>query len=88
MPADSPSPVLVPEAYQPASSDSQKNPKGPNKEKQHDDISDHLSYELVYLPEDIRQMAERELGETEERKQAALRKFRHLIAGEIFSASE
>ncbi|KAF8778039.1 hypothetical protein HNY73_014809 [Argiope bruennichi] len=77
MPADSPSPVLVPGA----SSESQKSLKTPNKEKQHEDISDHLPYELGYLPEDIRQMAEKELGETEERKQAALRKFRQLIAG-------
>ncbi|XP_055945703.1 retinaldehyde-binding protein 1-like [Argiope bruennichi] len=78
MPADSPSPVLVPGA----SSESQKSLKTPNKEKQHEDISDHLPYELGYLPEDIRQMAEKELGETEERKQAALRKFRQLIAAE------
>ncbi|CAL1268608.1 unnamed protein product, partial [Larinioides sclopetarius] len=54
--------------------------KDPNKEKQHDDISHHLPYELGYLPENIRQMAEKELGETEERKQTALTKFRQRIA--------
>ncbi|GIY60511.1 hypothetical protein CDAR_181722 [Caerostris darwini] len=52
------------------------------KDKQHDDRSEHLPYDLPYMPEDIQQMAERELGETEERKQAALKKFRNLIAAE------
>ncbi|GIX75785.1 hypothetical protein CEXT_206651 [Caerostris extrusa] len=51
-------------------------------DKQYDERSEHLPYDLPYMPEDIQQMAERELGETEERKQAALKKFRNLIAAE------
>ncbi|XP_054718523.1 retinaldehyde-binding protein 1-like [Uloborus diversus] len=46
------------------------------------DKMEYLPYELGYLPDSLKEMAEKELNETEERKEACLQKFRQLIAAE------
>lgn len=42
---------------------------------------EHMPYYIGYLTDELKEMAERELHETEERKEASLKKFRQLIAG-------
>lgn len=49
--------------------------------KKKDDKLEYLPYHIGYLTDELKEMAERELNETEEKKEACLRKFRQLIAG-------
>lgn len=41
----------------------------------------HLPYHLGYIPEELRQMAEKELKETDEKREKCLKKLRQLLAG-------
>lgn len=51
-------------------------------EKKYDEKLEYLPYTIGYLTEDLQEMAERELNETEERKEACMRKLRQIIAEE------
>lgn len=44
---------------------------------------EYMPYYIGYLTEELKEMAERELHETEERQEKCLKKFRQLIAGKL-----
>ncbi|KAG8178733.1 hypothetical protein JTE90_025461 [Oedothorax gibbosus] len=75
MPSDSPAPVVD---FSSCFSSCEK--RKDKKEASSD--NDHLPYHLWYLPEEFRQMAEKELKETDEKKEKALKKLKQLLAAE------
>ena len=50
-------------------------------EKRKDSKLEYLPYSIGYLTDELKEMAENELNETEEKKEKCLKKFRQLIAG-------
>ncbi|XP_015909534.1 clavesin-2-like [Parasteatoda tepidariorum] len=55
---------------------------GNKKDRKYDKKEDHLPYYMGFLNDELKEMAEKELKETDDRKEACLKKFRKLITAE------